>query len=71
MPQVSNWSASADEFSLVFESNPLAEFVEFPTGEPKRDLRYSQSICGAIRGALEMVSHVGNFYLHLPNSVSV
>ncbi|VDO32314.1 unnamed protein product [Onchocerca flexuosa] len=52
--QVSNWNARNDEFSLVLESNPLAEFVEVPS-ELAQDLRYSQILCGAIRGALEMM----------------
>ncbi|KAG5460423.1 MAG: hypothetical protein BJ554DRAFT_7529 [Olpidium bornovanus] len=29
-PTVSNWSADGKEFSLIFEENPLAEFVELP-----------------------------------------
>ncbi|VDM10632.1 unnamed protein product, partial [Wuchereria bancrofti] len=52
--QVSNWNARNDEFSLVLESNPLAEFVEVPP-ELAQDLRYSQILCGTIRGALEMM----------------
>ncbi|VDN22770.1 unnamed protein product [Gongylonema pulchrum] len=52
--QVSNWSAGGDEFSLILESNPLTEFVEIPA-ELAQDLRYSQILCGAIRGALEMM----------------
>lgn len=63
VPTVANWSAGADEFSLVFDTNPLTEFVELPQGDdasgsaepPFSTLRYSQAICGAVRGALEMV----------------
>lgn len=52
-PTISNWAAAGDEFSLVFESNPLAEFVELPPDIT--NLRYSGILCGCIRGALEMV----------------
>ena len=38
----------------MFESNPLTEFVELPEG-PGQKLSYNQMICGAMRGALEMV----------------
>ena len=58
VPTVSNWSAGGDEFSLIFDTNPLTEFVEFPSGEGDQqlqNLRYSQVLCGAIRGAMEMV----------------
>ena len=53
-PTVTGWSATADEFSLLFENNPLAEFVELP--DSCYNLRYSNILCGAIKGALEMVS---------------
>jgi len=52
-PVVTNWSPAGDEFSLLIENNPLTEFVELPEGHQK--LNYSQVICGALRGALEMV----------------
>ncbi|XP_011186897.1 trafficking protein particle complex subunit 3 isoform X2 [Zeugodacus cucurbitae] len=52
-PTISNWSASSDEFSLVFETNPLTEFVELP--QDLTNLRYSSILSGCIRGALEMV----------------
>lgn len=52
-PTISNWAASADEFSLIFDTNPLAEFVELPPDMSA--LRYSGILCGCIRGALEMV----------------
>lgn len=54
-PAVSNWNATFDEFSLVLETNPLTEFVELPEDGKLDQLCYSQVICGAIRGALEMV----------------
>lgn len=52
-PSISNWTAANDEFSLVFDNNPLAEFVELPSDIT--NLRYSNILCGCIRGALEMV----------------
>ena len=54
-PQVSNWNATSDEFSLIIDPNPLIEFVELPDDGKLDNLCYSQVICGAIRGALEMV----------------
>lgn len=52
-PTITNWGAAGDEFSLVFDNNPLTEFVELPAD--MMQLRYSGIICGCIRGALEMV----------------
>lgn len=52
-PTISNWSPAADEFSLILETNPLAEFVELPEGHA--NLKYSNILAGVIRGALEMV----------------
>lgn len=52
-PTITNWAATGDEFSLIFETNPLAEFVELPSDIG--NLRYSAILCGCIRGALEMV----------------
>lgn len=52
-PTISNWAAAADEFSLIFDTNPLTEFVELPADMTA--LRYSGILCGCIRGALEMV----------------
>uniref|UniRef100_A0A915IDT4 ATPase AAA-type core domain-containing protein n=1 Tax=Romanomermis culicivorax TaxID=13658 RepID=A0A915IDT4_ROMCU len=53
-PNVTNWTPAADEFSLVFDSNPLTEFVELES-DSHHQLRYSQALCGVLRGALEMV----------------
>jgi len=53
VPAVVNWSPANDEFSLILDNNPLVEFVELP--ESHKDLNYSNVLCGAIRGALEMV----------------
>lgn len=52
-PNVSNWSPASDEFSFILDSNPLTDLVELP--EDMKSLRYCNLICGAIRGALEMV----------------
>lgn len=52
-PTVGNWTSANDEFSLIFDNNPLAEFVELPSDITA--LRYSGILCGCIRGALEMV----------------
>uniref|UniRef100_A0A6B2FZ39 Trafficking protein particle complex subunit 3 (Trinotate prediction) n=1 Tax=Myxobolus squamalis TaxID=59785 RepID=A0A6B2FZ39_MYXSQ len=53
IPEVTNWDPTQTEFSLIFETNPLAENVELP---PKMDdLWYSNVLAGIIKGALEMV----------------
>ena len=52
-PQVAAWNAAGDEFSLVIDSNPLAEYVELPEGH--NNLWYSSILIGVIKGALEMV----------------
>ncbi|MCL4170310.1 UNVERIFIED_CONTAM: hypothetical protein GTU68_022659 [Idotea baltica] len=52
-PSVTNFSPSGTEFSLVFDSNPLIEFVELPDGHS--NLLYSNILAGAIRGALQNV----------------
>ena len=52
-PAVTNWSPAGDEFSLLIENNPLIDFVELPEGHNR--LNYSNILCGALRGALEMV----------------
>ena len=55
-PTVTNWSADSKTFHLVFEENPLADFVELPDdGRAQDELWYSNILCGVIRGALEMV----------------
>jgi len=54
-PTIGNWSPKFDEFSLIMETNPLTEFVELPEDGRLDTLCYSQVICGAIRGALEMI----------------
>lgn len=52
-PNVANWSAAGDEFSFILDTNPLTELVELP--DDLKGLKYCNTICGIIRGALEMV----------------
>ncbi|KAF1825660.1 TRAPP I complex [Dissoconium aciculare CBS 342.82] len=55
-PAVTQWSGDGKAFTLVFEENPLAEFVELPDdGRAQEELWYSNILCGILRGALEMV----------------
>jgi len=51
---VENWSPDGRECSLRLPDNPLADFVELPQGYS--ELRYSNILCGVIRGSLEMLS---------------
>lgn len=56
-PAVANWSADNKSFSLIFDENPLADFVELPNdGRAQDELWFSNMFCGILRGALEMVS---------------
>lgn len=55
-PAVENWSPDNKQFSLVFDENPLAEFVELPDdGRARKELWYSNIFAGVIKGALESV----------------
>ncbi|OCL08723.1 BET3 family protein [Glonium stellatum] len=55
-PTITNWSSDTKQFSLVFDENPLADFVELPDdGRAQDELWYSNILCGVLRGALEMV----------------
>ncbi|KAK2740471.1 transport protein particle 22 kDa subunit [Myotisia sp. PD_48] len=55
-PTVTNWTSDNKQFSLVFDENPLADFVELPDdGRAQDELWYSNILCGVLRGALEMV----------------
>ena len=55
-PTVSNWTSDGNQFSLIFDENPLADFVELPyDGKAQEELWYSNILCGVLRGALEMV----------------
>eukprot|EP01094_Clydonella_sp_ATCC50884_P003653 TRINITY_DN1278_c1_g1_i6.p1 TRINITY_DN1278_c1_g1~~TRINITY_DN1278_c1_g1_i6.p1 ORF type:complete len:188 (+),score=53.61 TRINITY_DN1278_c1_g1_i6:106-669(+) len=51
---VGNWSGDK-EYSLLFDENPLAEFVELPRDDATKALFYSNLLCGVLRGALESV----------------
>ncbi|KAH8601984.1 trafficking protein-like protein particle complex subunit 3 [Bisporella sp. PMI_857] len=55
-PTIANWTSDSKQFSLIFEENPLADFVELPDdGRAQDELWYSNIFCGILRGALEMV----------------
>ncbi|KAI0748072.1 transport protein particle complex subunit [Daedaleopsis nitida] len=56
-PPQANASANApgSNFTLTFEENPLAEFVELPEEALEGGLWFSNVLCGVLRGALEMV----------------
>ena len=55
-PTVANWTNDSKSFSLIFEENPLADFVELPDdGKAQDELWFSNIYCGVLRGALEMV----------------
>ncbi|KAI8998679.1 transport protein particle complex subunit [Trametes punicea] len=48
-------NAPGATFTLQFDENPLAEFVELPEEALEGGLWFSNVLCGVIRGALEMV----------------
>jgi len=52
-PNVTNWSSGNDEFSLIFDATPFAEFAELP--DTCSNLKYANILPGIIRGACEMV----------------
>lgn len=55
-PTIANWSSDNKQFSLIFEENPLADFVELPDdGRAQDELWFSNILVGVLRGALEMV----------------
>ncbi|KAG9245183.1 trafficking protein-like protein particle complex subunit 3 [Calycina marina] len=55
-PTITSWTSDNKQFSLIFEENPLADFVELPDdGRAQDELWYSNMFCGVLRGALEMV----------------
>jgi len=55
-PTVTNWTTDNKQFSLLFDENPLADFVELPDdGRAQDELWFSNILCGILRGALEMV----------------
>lgn len=45
-------------FSLLFDENPLTDFVELPEEAVMGGLSYIKLLEGVIRGSLEMVRHV-------------
>ncbi|CAG8977718.1 hypothetical protein HYALB_00008745 [Hymenoscyphus albidus] len=54
-PTITNWTSDSKQFSLIFDENPLADFVELPDdGRAQDELWYSNIFCGVLRGALEM-----------------
>jgi len=60
-PIVTGWSQDGKSFGLVFEENPLADFVELPDdGRAQEELWYSNILSGVVRGALEMVRFGGD-----------
>lgn len=53
---MTNWTSDNNQFSLIFDENPLADFVELPDdGRAQDELWFSNILCGVLRGALEMV----------------
>lgn len=56
-PAIKNWTADFREFSLIFNENPLAQFVELPDSpNVKKELWYSNIYCGIIAGALDAIN---------------
>mmetsp|Transcript_111 Transcript_111/g.162 ORF Transcript_111/g.162 Transcript_111/m.162 type:complete len:201 (+) Transcript_111:87-689(+) len=59
--EVGGFSQDQKSFSVYLQDNPLSTFVELPSesaqgGDDLRRLKYSQILCGVIRGALEQVN---------------
>ncbi|TDL24818.1 transport protein particle complex subunit [Rickenella mellea] len=54
-PQPPQSQSGPSSFSLTFDDNPLAEFVELPDDALSGGLWYSNVLCGVLRGALEMI----------------
>lgn len=52
-PEISSWNRENTAFSLIFNDNPLVDFVELPP--QYQELSYCNLLCGIIAGALEMV----------------
>ncbi|KAG7092627.1 hypothetical protein E1B28_008970 [Marasmius oreades] len=48
-------SNTGSAFTLTFDENPLAEFVELPDEALDGGLWFSNVLCGVLRGSLEMV----------------
>ncbi|KAL9075778.1 MAG: hypothetical protein Q9157_003907 [Trypethelium eluteriae] len=66
-PVITNWTSDNKQFSLIFEENPLADFVELPDdGRAQDELWYSNILCGILRGALEMLlNDDGSLQVHM------
>jgi len=70
-PTVTNWTADNKSFSLLFDENPLADFVELPDdGRAQDELWFSNILCGVLRGALEMVASLHCLFVLNPASNS-
>jgi len=54
-------------FTLTFDENPLAEFVELPDDALDGGLWYSNVLCGVLRGALEMVRYAASPHIIRPH----
>lgn len=62
-PTVANWTQDGKTFSLIFDENPLSDFVELPDdGRAQDELWYSNILVGVLRGALEMVPIFSSTY---------
>jgi trafficking protein particle complex subunit 3 len=59
-PDVTNWNKENTAFSLIFNDNPLIDFVELPPTH--QQLSYCNLLCGILVGALEMVQLQVNCY---------
>ncbi|KAJ1422547.1 putative transport protein particle component Bet3 [Ochromonadaceae sp. CCMP2298] len=53
VPTIAHWNKENTAFSLIFNDNPLIDFVELPP--QYQNLQYCNILCGVIKGALEMV----------------
>jgi hypothetical protein len=55
IPSISDVEGHKDEFTIVFEENPLIEYVELPSSAIKDSFQYLSIIPGIMRGAFEML----------------
>lgn len=62
--EVSDWNDAGTACTLVLQDNPLNDFVEIPPPMVGA-LRYSNLLCGVIRGALEQVRSIKNTSLYV------
>eukprot|EP00511_Aplanochytrium_stocchinoi_P002740 CAMPEP_0204837448 /NCGR_PEP_ID=MMETSP1346-20131115/27934_1 /ASSEMBLY_ACC=CAM_ASM_000771 /TAXON_ID=215587 /ORGANISM="Aplanochytrium stocchinoi, Strain GSBS06" /LENGTH=98 /DNA_ID=CAMNT_0051972897 /DNA_START=617 /DNA_END=913 /DNA_ORIENTATION=+ len=53
-PDVGAFNQDGTACNIIFKDNPLEDFVELPA--TCKELKYSNILCGIIRGALEAVS---------------